>query len=233
MAAKKIVPGVYAISLRIVNAFLLETDEELILIDTGLYGSEGRILGAIAGLGREPADVKQILVTHCHSDHTGSLAALAAATGAPVSMHPVDAELACRGETLRPAEAGPGLVNGLMYRIMSRRGTSRLPVVEIEGELHDGQKLESGLQVVHAPGHTAGQVAFLWPEQGGVLVAADAASNMLGLGYAPIYEDLKEGKRSLAKLAALDFEVACFGHGRAITRGASRRFREKWGRVGV
>ncbi len=232
MALKRIVPGLYTVSLRIVNAFLLETDGGLILIDTGLPGSEGRILEAIAELGREPADVRQILLTHCHADHTGSLAALKEATGAPVSMDPVDAELTRRGETLRPAEAGPGLVNGLMYRIMSRRGTSRLPAVAIENELHDGQELESGLRVVHAPGHTAGQVAFLWPEQGGVLVAADAASNMLGLGYAPIYEDLEEGQRSLAKLATLAFEVACFGHGRAITGGASRRFREKWGRAG-
>jgi glyoxylase-like metal-dependent hydrolase (beta-lactamase superfamily II) len=33
-----------------------------------------------------------------------------------------------------------------------------------------------GLQVVHAPGHTAGQPAFLWPEHGGVTIAEDACS---------------------------------------------------------
>jgi len=76
----------------------------------------------------------------------------------------------------------------------------------------------------------AAQVAFLWPEQGGVLFAADAAANMLGLGYAPIYEDLEEGRASLAKLASLEFEVACFGHDRAIVAAAARRFRQKWGR---
>jgi len=35
--------------------------------------------------------------------------------------------------------------------------------------------------------------------------------------------------RSLAKLAALDFAAACFGHGKAIVGGAARRFRQKWG----
>jgi len=229
MVAKKIVPGLYAISLRIVNAFLLETDEGLTLIDTGVPGSDGRIVKAIAGLGRKPADVRQILVTHCHADHTGSLAALKGATGAPASMHPVDAELVRRGETQRPAVAGPGLVNGLMHRIMSRRKSPQLPKLEIENELHDGEELGSGLQVIHAPGHTAGQVAFLWPEQGGVLIAADAASNTLGLGYAPIYEDLEQGRRTLVMLGGLDFEVACFGHGGAITHDAARRFRDKWG----
>jgi glyoxylase-like metal-dependent hydrolase (beta-lactamase superfamily II) len=228
MAAKEIVPGLYAVSLRIVNAFIFETDDGLILIDTGLPGSEGRILEAIAGLGRGPADVRQILITHCHADHSGSLTAMKEATGAHASMHHVDAELVRRGETQRPAVAGPGMVNGLMYRFMSRRGTTQQPAVKIENELHDGQELESGLRVIHAPGHTAGQVAFLWPEQGGVLVTADAASNMLGLGYAPIYEDLDEGNRSLAMLAGLEFEAACFGHGGAIRGGASKRFRQKW-----
>jgi glyoxylase-like metal-dependent hydrolase (beta-lactamase superfamily II) len=38
------------------------------------------------------------------------------------------------------------------------------------------------------------------------------------------------GKRSLAKLAALDFDVACFGHGNPIVEGAADRFRKKWGK---
>jgi len=37
-----------------------------------------------------------------------------------------------------------------------------------------------------------------------------------------------EGKRSLAKLASLDFEVACFGHGKPIKQGADKRFRDKF-----
>jgi hypothetical protein len=47
-------------------------------------------------------------------------------------------------------------------------------------------------------------------------------------GYAPIYEDFAAGRDSLARLASLDFEVACFGHGRAIVGGAAEHFRQKW-----
>jgi hypothetical protein len=61
------------------------------------------------------------------------------------------------------------------------------------------------------------------------MFAADTASNMMGLGYSLGYEDLEEGKRSLAKIAALDFEVACFGHGKVIRQGASAKFKQKWG----
>ncbi len=66
-------------------------------------------------------------------------------------------------------------------------------------------------------------MALLWPSHR-VLFVGDAAANMMGLGLSLGYEDLELGKRSLARLATLDFEVACFGHGAPIKRGASARF---------
>ena len=56
----------------------------------------------------------------------------------------------------------------------------------------------------------------------------DACSNMMGLGWSLGYEDFEQGKRSLRKLAALDFDVACFGHGKAIQKDAARKFKQKW-----
>jgi hypothetical protein len=48
------------------------------------------------------------------------------------------------------------------------------------------------------------------------------------LGYSLFYENLEEGKRSLAMLAAQDFQVACFGHGKPIRERASEQFRKRW-----
>ena len=56
-----------------------------------------------------------------------------------------------------------------------------------------------------------------------------SSGNVFGLGMSPVYEDLAEGRRSLAKLAGLDFEVAVFGHGKPIVGGAADRFRRKFG----
>ena len=69
---------------------------------------------------------------------------------------------------------------------------------------------------------------MLWPRHGGVLFAADACGNTMGLSPSVGYEDFEEGKRSLSRLADLDFDKACFGHGRAIMHDASARFRKKW-----
>ena len=230
MTVKQIAPNVYVIPLGFVNAFLIDGDD-LTLIDTGIPGSGEKILQAVHELDKQPADIRHILVTHCHSDHTGSLATLKEATSAPAYMHPTDAALVRVGESMRPYKPSPNILHKLMVRLLMQSRPSGIEPVAIEHEVEDGAELDiaGGIKAIHAPGHCAGQLAFLWPHHGGVLFAADTASNMLRLGWAIIYEDLEEGKRSLAKLATLDFEVACFGHGQAIVGGAAERFRQKWG----
>jgi hypothetical protein len=51
------------------------------------------------------------------------------------------------------------------------------------------------------------------------------------LDIAPLNEDDGTTRASFAKLAGLDFEVACFGHGPPIRRRAAARFRRKLARV--
>src|SRR4051794_29878431 len=82
--------------------------------------------------------------------------------------------------------------------------------LRIEHAARGGETMSLGLRAVHLPGHSAGQLALLWPERGGVLIAADAAANVFGLALSPLYEDVEEGRWSLSLLAALEFEVACF-----------------------
>lgn len=230
MAVKQIAPDVYAVSLGVVNAFLIDRDG-LTLVDTGTPGSEGKILAAVAELGKQPSDIRHILVTHCHVDHSGSLAALKQATGAPAYMHPLDATMIREGKAARAMHPAPGLLPALMVRLFIRSAPTMVAPAAVDHEVHDGDELPiaGGIRAIHTPGHCAGQLAFLWPHHGGLLFAADNASHMLGLGLSIVYENLDEGKRSLGKLAALEFEAACFGHGRAISAGASARFRRKWG----
>ncbi|MDQ6695354.1 MAG: MBL fold metallo-hydrolase [Chloroflexota bacterium] len=232
MTAKMVVPGVYRVPLGPVNAFLIDHDG-LTLIDTGIPGSAGKILDAVRDIGKKPADIRQILLTHAHADHTGSLAALKRELGVVATyMHSLDAELLRQGVAGRPVRPAPGLFNRLFYTAFFARqsGMPKVEPAEVEHIVEDGSVLPvaGGFQVIHIPGHCAGQVAFLWPEQGGVMFAADAASNMFGLAYSPIYEDLALGRRSLRKLGKFKFEVACFGHGKPITEGAAERFARRW-----
>ncbi len=71
--AERIVPGVWQIGLGFVNAFALERDDGVTLIDAGCPVNLGEIRSAIGPLG----DLRRIAITHYHADHVGSLAGLA------------------------------------------------------------------------------------------------------------------------------------------------------------
>ena len=229
MSATKLAEGVHAVAAGGVNVFLIEEPSGLTLIDAGFPGRESVILDAVRSLGRAPADVGNIVLTHAHPDHIGGLAALKRATGAKTWIHALDRDIAVRGSGFRPMTAAPGLLPGLMFALLVRPGVSVEPTV-IDHVIEDGQRLPpgGGLRVVHCPGHCAGQVALLC-EARGVLFAGDVATHIAGLGPPIGYEDRALGEASRRRLTAFDFEVAGFGHGKAITRGASEAFRRKWG----
>jgi glyoxylase-like metal-dependent hydrolase (beta-lactamase superfamily II) len=230
MITKRIFPGVYSIPLGMVNAFLID-DGELTLIDTGIPGSEGKILQAIQELGKRPTDLRHILITHLHADHTGSLAAVKRASGAAVYMHPTDTNSYSQGQIMRPVQPAPGLVNRLLVKAAMRRRPSPMEVTPIENSLREGQVLAfaGGLRALHTPGHTAGHMAFLWPKHSGVLFVGDAASHMFGLGWSFIYEDLEQAQRILQHLGDMKFETACFSHGAPIFKDAAGQFKRKFG----
>jgi glyoxylase-like metal-dependent hydrolase (beta-lactamase superfamily II) len=231
---RKLASGLYELSLGVANAFIVVDDDGLVLIDAGLPDTTAKIVAAIEELGRQPSDIHHILVTHAHYDHAGGLGEMKRLSGATAVMHPADAILVGSGRALRPSfsQVAPGLLNKLFARFFLKNPVTTVELTSIELQVLDGTTVPvaGGMTAVHVPGHSLGQLAFLWPKHGGVLFAADAAMNMLGLRLMPGHEDVAASQESLRKLAGLEFEIACFGHGRAIVGGASKRFRRKWGR---
>ena len=225
--AKEVARGVYQVGLRGVNVFLIDAGDGLVLVDAGLKGSPAHITEAIYSLGRLPQDVIAIVVTHTHRDHVGGLAEMKRRTGAEVWMPPADAALVRDGLYGRPFGPGRDRASRAITRAMNLLPASRGEPVAVAHEVSDGEVLPfDGLRAVHTPGHTAGHLALLLPREGGVLFVGDAASNMLRTGLSPLNEDVAGAWRSLRSLAALQFEVACFAHGRALRGKASEAFRE-------
>jgi glyoxylase-like metal-dependent hydrolase (beta-lactamase superfamily II) len=231
MKPVEIVPGVHQLPMGIVSTYLIDSGGDLTLIDCGIQGSAPGILQAIEELGRRPEELRQILFTHLHADHTGGAKAMQAATGAKLYMHPIDRAEYLKGVSLRPNPQTRGFINRMVVGMMVRSDKpAPEETAQVEGELADGETLPfaGGLKVIHTPGHTAGHVVFLWPKEGGVLFAGDACSNFTRLGQSMLYEDTQEGMRSLEKISGLAFETACPSHGRVIKGGAGEIFRRKW-----
>ena len=149
----------------IVNAYLVEEDDGLTLIDTLIPRSANKVLLTAKGLG---APIVRIALTHAHEDHIGSLDALAAALpDAEMLVSARDARFLRGEKDLLPGE--PGKLRGGYREVKTR--PSR--------EIAPGERVGS-LEVVASPGHTPGHVAFL-DTRDRTLYCGDAYSTLGGV----------------------------------------------------
>lgn len=233
MASKQVLPGLYRIPFMLgpipyTTGYLIEGGDELVLVDTGLPGKAATVAKLLSALRRSAGDVRHILITHHHYDHTGNLAEVAERTGATVYVHPLDAPIA-RGDVPVPGTSKTGVQARIIGSIAKRIMPERLPRVDIGHEVHDGEELPlaGGIVAIHTPGHTAGHTSYLWRGHGGVLFVGDAAGNLgprLGPPLGLFTEDDAAMRRSVAKLAGFSFDKAVFGHGTPVRSGASAKF---------
>jgi len=218
-----------------VNAYFIEAgDGSLTLVDAGTPPDARHILDAAAGLGKRPADIRRIVLTHLHYDHSGSLAELAEATGAMVWAHPAETALLETGCAARPFSPGPGAINQVVVALMSKGGEVRVRPCPGILPLSDSMEIpeSGGLQALFLPGHTKGHTVYLFPNNGAanetrprVLFLGDEIFHLTWLAWGFVYEDFPKAKEALGRMCELDFEVACFGHGRPLAGKAAERIR--------
>jgi glyoxylase-like metal-dependent hydrolase (beta-lactamase superfamily II) len=229
-AFEEIFPSVYALPLGYVNAFLLAEEEGLTLIDAGLPGNSRRIGKAIGEVGRKRSELRHILITHHHADHCGGSAALKESSGATTYAHPLDAPIIA-GDQPRPGP-NPGSMTGkVLGPLLTRLPQNKPQATPVDRHVSDGDivPVGGGLKVIHTPGHTKGSIAFLMEAHGGILFAGDAAAHMFGRLGKPMLlftEDMDAVRDSMRKLAALEFETACFGHGTVVKGQAHSKFKQ-------
>jgi len=172
------------------NVWLVGDDSEVVVIDAAHDAQP--ILDAVGD-----RRVTAIVCTHAHNDHVNAAPALAAATAAPVRLHPDDAELWA-------------MTNGDLAVEPLRDGE----VIEVAGER---------LEVLHTPGHSPGGVC-LSLEAAGTVFTGDTLFNGGPGATGRSFSDQPTLLRSIeSRLYGLPPEtVVHTGHGDDTTIGAER-----------
>jgi glyoxylase-like metal-dependent hydrolase (beta-lactamase superfamily II) len=218
----EVAPNVHQITLNFVNAFLIVDEDGLTLIDTGMPGSDKKILEYLSGIERLPNNLKRIILTHSDIDHVGGLAMLKAATGARSYANSIEAGAIAQGRSTRQLK--PLGVRTMLFKILNRFFKAK--PARIDEMLSEGQRLPAlgGLQVVNTPGHTPGHISLFSPSAK-VLFAGDSMrSSDDRLTPSPLANTWDEAKmrESIKIQAALGAEIVCVGHGATIKDAANK-----------
>jgi glyoxylase-like metal-dependent hydrolase (beta-lactamase superfamily II) len=150
-----------------VNAYLINTGEKLVLIDTGaaaLFGPTlGRLAANLKAAGYQPEQVDEIYLTHLHADHVGGLIsdgrmafpnAVVRADGADADYWLNDTNLSrARKEDRPPFEAAKAALQPYIeaHRFRPFRGAT---------------PLAAGISALPRYGHTAGHTTYLAQSRG-------------------------------------------------------------------
>lgn len=94
MAPFRIIGNVYFVGTFQASCHLIDTGEGLILIDTGYENTLYLVIRSIYELGFDPADIRYIINTHWHNDHTEATAAMAELSGAKTLIGRMDEQKA-------------------------------------------------------------------------------------------------------------------------------------------
>ncbi len=140
-----------------IAAFVVETDEGPVLVETGPHSTWPHLEGALHKLGYRPEDVRQVLLTHIHLDHAGAAWAFAK-KGAVIHVHPVGA----------PHLAHPDKLLHSARRIYQDQMDTLWGQMEpiAESQLHtpaDGEEIEIGgvvFRALYTPGHATHHIAW-------------------------------------------------------------------------
>ncbi|HEX5930103.1 MAG TPA: MBL fold metallo-hydrolase [Solirubrobacterales bacterium] len=207
---KYLAPGVWRLKefpAPSVNVYLAED----VLIDAGRTWDRRRIFAELEG-----REISMLALTHAHPDHQGVAKGVCEARSVPLACHADDVE-AMEGTRSMQEAAPRNLVNRTIRAIWQG------PPHKVDRVLAEGDEV-AGFRVVHAPGHSRGEVIF-FRDSDRVAICGDVIRNM---SYATALPGIKEppaiftydpaeNRRSIRKLAELEPSLILPGHGPAVT----------------
>ena len=213
----------------IVAAYFVDTPEGVTVIDAGLPGHFRDLVNELKEIGRTPADVKGVILTHGDSDHVGFAERLRRDYGVPVFVHPADADRATGGP--KPANAKQAMKLGPVLGFVAyslRKGGARTQWLAEVVPARGGETLDlpGTPQIIDLPGHSEGSIAVYVPLVDAVFVGDGLTTRHVLTGKsgpqpAPFTDEPARAIDSLGVLVATGAKWVLPGHGAPWSGGVA------------
>jgi len=225
------ISGIFQARVGYSNIVLLKNSETAILVDTGVKGNLNLITNFLKHKNVVPADIKLIVLTHTHHDHTGNLRELAAISGAPVLVHRNEFENLKNGFTPIPKGMGfyTRFISGLGRIVVPRFASPKAFEAQLINENEfDLNPFGIDAKIISTPGHTNGSQSVLL---GDTLVAGDTFLNLSnGIIFPHFCNDPATLLKTWEMLFDSGIKTIIPGHGKPFAIEKAVPEYEKWKR---
>ncbi|MCC8978256.1 BJP family subclass B3 metallo-beta-lactamase [Bradyrhizobium acaciae] len=210
-----LVDNIYYVGTDGIAVYIIKTSQGLILMDTAMQQSTGMIKDNIAKLGFKEGDIKIILNTHAHLDHTGGFAEIKQETGAQMIA----------GERDKP------LLEGGYYPGDESNVDLVFTPVKVDRTVKEGDKVTLGdvtLTAHTTPGHSPGCTSWEMTVKDGnqtrnVLFFCSGTVALNRLVGRPTYSGIVDDYRAtFAKVKAMKVDVLLGPHPEVYDMQAKR-----------
>lgn len=140
-----------------IAAFLIESNEGPILIETGPYSTFHRLEGCLRDIGYAINDIKHVLLTHIHFDHAGAAWAFAK-QGATIHLHPFGADH--MHDPTRLVASATMIYGDQMDKLWGKMEGIASEHLSVTGHEEVLQIGEHTITALHTPGHAKHHIAW-------------------------------------------------------------------------
>src|SRR5882724_12157200 len=178
----KIIDNVYYVGTNGLASYLITSPKGHILVDTVMPEATSQIKASIEKLGFKVTDIKYLINTHAHVDHTGGFAEMKQVSGAQMVA----------GEADKP------LLEGGYYPGQREETLLQFPAVKVDRTVREGDKVTVGdvtLTAHETPGHSPGCTSWEFAVKEGdatrsVLIFCSATVALNRLVGSPTYSGI-------------------------------------------